>query len=700
MWQKQAYLRVLVSWLVLFCPLGEADSGQRFVNLADDPGSGLDYARGRSANYAAMTAFRAASLAAPITPNDLPFSPHRVHGLSGVAVLDYDGDDDLDLYVTNGPGRANSLFQNQLAEHGELRFVDVAAEAGVDATAMDSQGACYADIDNDGDRDLLVLGRMESNHLYVNNGGGVYEKSAQSGLESAQRNAAGCSFGDVNLDGFVDVVVINSWDFRQYAPCFFDVEDNPVQHNQLFINQGDGTFVDVSAHTGMEQLFVSDANGKPVEGHATITWAVGVLDVDLDGDQDIMLGDDQCAMLPTKHGGPVDRGWMHVLLNDGQGNFVDRPVADRAESSSAWMGFSWGDYNCDGHLDVFGSSMGDYNFRNIGFPSERGEHASRWLLGDGAGGFEEVGVGRLITTAFGWGNATFDYDNDGDQDLVYHGGLDVGLVALSDNPGQILNNQGCSAEFVWDRTALRTDYHRYHTQGLATGDLNNDGLVDFVTVSNLYKQESLELVPGVPQAYGGLLDEHNVLIPAFAPNGDGLSWNGTEYENGRMTVEINSGDNGRESVTVELLGTTGITSNGAVNRDGIGAVVSLTPRGGRTAMSPVVGGSSYASQNALGAHFGMGQARRAVVDVLWPGGVRNKLIGVTAGTRVLFPEIPCSYDGPWSDIHEYRRCVKTALDELEVAAILDSRQSRRFMASALRAFREYRDSAGRGVLSH
>lgn len=689
MWVKSFVPLAILGLLTVVSPQPEALGGPRFVNIAEDPASGLVYARGRSENYGAMTAFRAASLGHPITPNDLPFSPHRVHGLPGVAILDYDNDGDLDLYVTNGPGRANSLFQNQLAPAGEFRFVDVAEAAGVAATAMDSQGTCYADIDNDGDHDLLVLGRMESNHLYVNNGDGTFELIANSGLESADRNAAGCSFGDVNLDGLVDVVVINSWDFRQYAPCFFDVEDNPVQHNQLFINRGDGAFADVSATSGIEDLFVSDTSGEEVDGSATITWAVGVLDVDLDGDQDIMLGDDQCAMLPTKHGGPVDRGWIHVLLNDGQGSFVDRAVAEQPESSSAWMGFSWGDYNCDGHIDVFGSSMGDYNFRNIGFPSEPGEHSSRWLLGDGRGQFKEVGVGSLITTAFAWGNATLDYDNDGDQDLVYHGGLDVGLVALSDNPGQILQNQGCAAEFVWDRTALETDYHRYHTQGLATGDLNNDGWIDFVTVSNLHKQNSLPLVPGVPQAYGGLLDEHNLLVPAFSPNGEGLSWNGAEYDNGRMSVEINQGANRGHAVTVELMGTTGITSGGTVNRDGIGAMISFTPQGGDTVMSPVMGGSSYASQNMLWAHFGTGSAKRAVIEVLWPGGVRNRLYAVRSGSRVLFPEIPCSYDGAWNGLDEYHACVSMALTELRKAGILNPKQARAFMASAVVAFREH-----------
>ena len=108
------------------------------------------------------------------TFNDLFATPIKPRGAPGVAILDDDGDDDLDLYVTNGPGACNSLYANQLTERGQLTFVDVAATAGVCATEQDGTGVCFGDVENDGDEDLLVLGRMDPNRLFENRGDGTF----------------------------------------------------------------------------------------------------------------------------------------------------------------------------------------------------------------------------------------------------------------------------------------------------------------------------------------------------------------------------------------------------------------------------------------------------------------------------------------------------------------------------------------------
>ena len=78
-----------------------------------------------------------------------------------------------------------------------------------------------------------------------------------------------------------------------------------------------------------------------------------MVDVDLDGDVDIIFADDQGAMPPTLGGG-VDRGFIHVLLNDGAGNFTDHPIIDTPAATGGWMGLGFGDFNCDGNLDMFG----------------------------------------------------------------------------------------------------------------------------------------------------------------------------------------------------------------------------------------------------------------------------------------------------------------------------------------------------------
>lgn len=96
---------------------------------------------------------------------------------------------------------------------------------------------------------------------------------------------------------------------------------------------------------------------------------------------------------------------------------------------------------------------------------------------------------------------------------------------------------------------------------------------------------------------------------------------------------------------------------------------------------PILGGSSYASQDSLLAHFGLGSAESGAVEVLWPGGVHNRFYDVAHGELVLFPELPCSYTADWPSVEAYENCVQQALAELVAAGILDDTQQARYLES-------------------
>jgi len=674
--------------MLSLAPSVAAEGGTSFANIALD----LDYRRAPAANFPELVALLEGSLEGEglefvTIPENLP---GRVRGIPGVAVFDYDGDHDLDIYLTQGPGRAASLYSNQLEETGSVWFLDLATEAGVAAEDMDSWGVCYGDLDNDGDEDLILTGNGEPNRLYVNDGQGAFQWMPESGLEGGNTNSTGCGVGDIDGDGLLDVSIVNNWDQKDFAPCFRAHLVDEVQHNQLFRNQGENRFEDISAASGIRTLVGNkDAAGNPLD-IAGITWGHAMADVDLDGDIDILYADDQCEILPVKHGGPLDRGYVHVMLNDGEGRFVDHPIVEIPESSTTWMSIAFGDYNCDGKMDLFLSSFGDYAFNNIGVPNDLGDHSSRWLLGRGDGTFEEVGLGPdLVGTPFGWGNAALDYDNDGDQDVVFIGGLDQLLVNQSDNPGALLSNQGCNATFSAEIGAIPTDYTRHNVQGLAAGDFNQDGFTDFAAASNLRLPDDLTLEVGQP--VGSPFDATAAYYPAFAPTDDTLAfwrWRGVEYGEGELTVEINSGDNGNQWISVIPTGTVGITPGSRTNRDGIGAVALVTPDGGPTVMRPVHVGN-YTSAHAREGNFGLGEAGSAIVEMRWQGGVRNKLYGVRHGERVGFPEIPCSFDGEYRQ-GEYIGCVRVALNDLQQAGLLtDSWQRLRFFLSAILARLEF-----------
>jgi len=122
-------------------------------------------------------------------------------------------------------------------------------------------------------------------------------------------------------------------------------------------------------------------------------------------------------------------------------------------------------------------------------------------------------------------------------------------------------------------------------------------------------------------------------------------------------------------------------------------VVKFTPAGLPTAINPVIAGSSFASQNSLVQTFGMGKAKTGTLEILWPGGVRNKLFDVGAGERITFPEIPCSYSDTTMSLTSYTSCVQQSLDDLVHEGKVSSSMSARLSASALQAYHETHSGA-------
>lgn len=435
-----------------------ADGGVSFTDLAVQEGSGLAYQRAPSPRKAIFDALKQQPVYS--FPADFAATPLKARGAPGVALLDFDRDGDLDIYVTNGPGAANSLFSSQLVESGEVRFVDVGVRAGVGAEDQDSQGTCFGDIDNDGDHDLLVLGNAEPNRLFENRGDGTFaDITAASGVGGGASNSTSCSMGDVDGDGLLDIAVANAYDdWSHQLPYFGGEPFQHNQHNQLFRNAGGNVFTDVSDTSGIREL----AGLAPeLSGIALLTWAIALVDLDLDGDVDLLTADDQTVTVPVPLGG-IDIGFIRFFENDGGGHFTDRTFDVGLDRFGAWMGLAFGDLDCNRQLDIFGTNFGDYTPATLGFPVSAGEWSSRWLLRRRNGTFTDPGVGDLVSLPFGWGGAIVDYDNDSDLDIVFHGGFDINAFVDASNPGVFLENQDCSGKFALDTAALAgsTDHSR------------------------------------------------------------------------------------------------------------------------------------------------------------------------------------------------------------------------------------------------
>ena len=682
-------VRTLCAALLLSASAGTvlADGGVTFTNIAAGDGAGITYRRitspDREADRTALT--QVVIPIAAITAFQAE-SPQKWHGAPGVALFDHDRDGDLDIYVTNGPGRNNSLYSNQLSESGQVTFVDVAASAGVGLQSHDSSGVCFGDIDNDNDQDLYVLGSGYSNHLFENNGDGTFtDITPAAGVAgSSAFYYAGCSMGDVNGDGLLDIVVgttYHPWTHRH--PVFVAGYIPGTEPDYLFVNTGNNTFADASASSGIHNLLGLAPNGE------TVTWGIALVDIDQDGDLDIMNAEDAG---PGTH----DRGWMRLLKNDGTGHFTDETVNVGLNVNGGFMGYSYGDLNCDGTLDFFVTDTGSYLTPL---------RPSRWLLQNANGTFTNPGLGSLGGTPFGWGTSAFDYDNDGDTDIFYDGKVDMLRFVTLDNPSVLLQNTGnCTANLTYDGGAILEDNRNRVVEGVAVGDLNGDGFDDIVTVSGLDVVPNFffNILFAIPFPRSPVFDPISSIELAFTRTPGGFVYLDTQYRDGTLAVKINSAGNGNSSAQLTALGTRDLVANqhssGKVNRDGIGAVIRFTPDGGKTSIRPVLGGSSYASQDSLTLTFGLGTVPKGTTEVLWPGGVRNRLYDVAAGENLTLPEIPCDFAGFRSTLpananaaahrNQYGKCVKESLKDLVKKSVITQAYANRLEASALRAYDE------------
>ena len=266
----------------------------------------------------------------------------------------------------------------------------------------------------------------------------------------------------------------------------------------------------------------------------------------------------------------------------------------------------------------------------------------------------------------------------------------------------MLLNDG-DANFGLDRGAFETTHSRRNDAGVAAGDLNGDGFADIISISNFDIPATIPLLQyggaGLEVQFYSVFDPTAYFVPTFDMIERGsesptskierlFSWDPDfVYENGTIAVELNSADNGNGWVALRVVGAVGLTSGGRVNRDGIGAMLYFTPEGGRTVMAPVLGGSSHLSQDSLTQGFGLGGAAKGTAEILWPGGVRNRLYDVAHSERLRIPELSCSYDTSDGRL-TYESCVDTALAELFTARLVDRALSSRLRSSALRAYDE------------
>jgi len=490
----------------------------------------------------------------------------------GVALLDYNNDGLLDIFLVNsgrltdsGPA-SESFDRNSFArdqprywnrlyrQNRDGSFTDVTEAAGLSRAGDGNygMGAAAADYDNDGYTDLYVTS-YGRNILYHNNGNGTFtDVTAKAGVAAGGWSVS-AGFVDYDNDGKLDLFVTRylEWDPNHNRICgtspriYCSPSEFPAVTSILYRNRGNGTFEDVSRRSG-----IASKKGKAL--------GVAFADYDNDGLADILVANDGMEQF--------------LFHNNGDGTFTERALeagvalTDDGKPISG-MGADFRDYDNDGLPDIVVTGLARQNYA--------------LYHNDGHGTFSyrslESGLAALSGGNSGWGARLEDFDNDGWKDLFVAQGhvmdnveqIDPSLHSL-ELPMLAINHGG-----RFERVPCGTD-SPVAGRGAAFGDLDNDGWTDVV----------MTVLGGRPL----LFRNH-----AFRSQPARRHW-----------------------LTISLRGTRS-------NRDGLGARLLVN---GQSQYATSAG--SYLSASDKRVHFGLGARTSAAVEILWPSGTRQKIEGVAA----------------------------------------------------------------------
>lgn len=337
----------------------------------------------------------------------------------GASFFDFDGDGWDDLCIPTGLGDSLLFFQNNQGTFEKINGLAIETAA--------SKQMLWADIDNDGDKDLLVTNFMAPNRLYENDGNmNLTDITISAGFFLFPEPTYGAAFGDYDGDGFLDIYITNR------SNGLFDSFTN-----YMWKNNGNNTFTNVTIQT-------NTADGLKV------AFCAGFIDINKNLRPDIYIANDRIAA-------------NTMLLNEGN-TFSDISSSSGTDTVVNAMNVGAADYNNDGHIDIYitNTTEGNVLFKNNGDET-----------------FTDMAtVANVAFNQVSWGGNFFDYDNDGDMDLY------VSSEEVEDGKTNALFENLGNGNFQ-QPLPNGIDGDTLFSFGNAIGDYNLDGKMDIVVINAL-----------------------------------------------------------------------------------------------------------------------------------------------------------------------------------------------------------------------
>jgi tetratricopeptide (TPR) repeat protein len=541
-----------------------------------------------------------------------------IYGHNGVSIGDIDGDGFDDLYVCQPAGLPNRLYRNR----GDGTFDDITEASGV-GILENTACALFADIDNDGRQDLIVV-RTGGPLLFLNEGGGKFRQKTDAFKFATppQGTFTGAAVADYDRDGWLDIyfclyIYYQGTDQYKYPSPYYDAENGPP--NFMMHNNRDGTFRDVTAKSGLDR------------NNTRYSFCCGWSDYNLDGWPDLYVVN--------------DFGRKNLYRNNGDGTFTDVAPQAEVEDIGAGMSVCWFDYDNDGADDLYVADMWSAAGMRVSMQdvfqkdapeevrTQYRKHArgNSLLRNNKDGAFQDKGASAGVEMGrWSWSSDAWDFDHDGFPDLYIANGMisgDSHSTKVED-----LNS------FFWRQVVANSPVeakpaHDYEQGWNALNELiRSDGTWSGFERNLFYANNRDGTFSDVSGAAG--LD--------FLEDGRAFALADFDHD-GRLEVFLKNRNGPQlrllKNVMKDLGPSIAFRLRGVKsNRDAIGAAVTLETESGRQTRM-VQAGSGFLSQHSKDVFFGLGEAKGLVrASIRWPNGLVQELRDLPINHRIWVEE--------------------------------------------------------------